>query len=114
MDAIVTRATRKHPDNRYPNMGAMLVDLDVAYGHGHGEPTHLFVDPDVYHPQNQKGREVAELLAKRWATLATIGNEQAERDAARSLPHLKTLAPDAADPADFEPLSDDALEICEG
>ena len=101
MDAIVTRATRKHPDNRYPNMGAMMIDLDVAFGHVLGEPTHtgLVVDPDVYHPQNQKGSEVADLLAKRWATLPPIG---------------KILAPDAADSADFEPLSDDALEICEG
>ena len=116
LDAIVTRATRKHPDNRYPNMRAMMLDLDVAFGLCEGEPAHagLVVDPDVYEPQNQKGREVAELLAKRWATLAPIGNERSERDAASLLPRLKTLAPDVADSADFEPLSDDALEICEG
>lgn len=116
LDAIVTRATRKHPDNRYPNMHAMEMDLDVAFGLRLGEHIHmdLVVDPDVYHPQNQKGREVAELLAKRWATLPPIGNRPPERNAASSLSHPKTLTPDAADPADFEPLSDDALEICDG
>jgi serine/threonine protein kinase len=116
MDAIVARATRKHPDNRYPDAHAMMIDLDVVFGQSFGEPSHadLVVDPDVYRPQNQKGREVAELLAERWATLAPIGNGQFERDAARSLAHPKILVPDAADSADFEPLSDDALEICEG
>jgi serine/threonine-protein kinase len=101
MDAIVTRATRKHPDNRFANMRAMMIALDVAFGLCEGEPTHtdLVVDPDVYHPQNPKGLEVAELLAKRWATLPPIGT---------------TLASDAVDSTDFEPLSDDALELCEG
>ena len=116
LDAIVTRATRKHPANRYPNMRDMLSALDSAFGNGDGEHTQmdLVVDPDVYQPQNPKGREVAELLAKRWSTLPPIGNGQAERDVTSLLTYPKPLAPDAADAADFEPLSDDALEICEG
>ncbi len=111
LDAIVTRATRKHPDNRYPDMLALMTDLDAAVEHSGGEPPHtnLVVEPDVYHPQNQKGREVSELLAKRWATLPPIGN-----DAACSLSQTAKLAHEAPDSTEFEPLSDDALEICEG
>lgn len=30
LDAVVERATRKHPENRYPNMLALLADLDAV------------------------------------------------------------------------------------
>jgi len=97
LDAIVTRATRKHPDNRYPNMRVMLSDLDVALGLCHGEPadTSLVVEPDRYHPKNHKGREVADLLAQRHASLALNHDGQSERDAAYALTRPETIMPEA-------------------
>ena len=39
MTAIeVLTALRKHPDNRYPTMSAMVKDLERAMGVRHGEP----------------------------------------------------------------------------
>ncbi len=126
MDAIVTRATRKHPDNRYPNMRAMLSDLDVAMGLCRGEPsnTDLVVAPDVYRPRNEKGREIAELLAKRFATFASNVSGQSARDFAYSLTQPETLTPralagdeqadDAPESVGFEELSDEDLEVGEG
>lgn len=121
MDAIITRATRKHPRNRYPNMRAMMIDLDVVFGLCHGEPTstELVVAPDIYEPQNAKGREVAELLAERYSRIAEIGRRQSERVAASpSNVHQHASAPilvdDGEDPTDFEDISDDELELCEG
>jgi eukaryotic-like serine/threonine-protein kinase len=121
MDAIITRATRKHPDNRYPNMRAMTIDLDVIFGLCRGDPTDtsLAVEPDVYAAQNDKGREVAELLAARFATMTHESGEQAERDAAYALSRTETIVPEGPqslgpESADFEDLSDDELEVCEG
>jgi serine/threonine-protein kinase len=97
LDAIVTRATRKHPDNRYRNVRAMLSDLDVAMGLCHGDPadTALVVEPDVYRPRNAKGREVAELLAERHATLALNQIGQSARDAAYALTRPESVMPEA-------------------
>jgi eukaryotic-like serine/threonine-protein kinase len=116
MDAIITRATRKHPINRYPNMRAMMIDLDVVFGLCQGDPTDtsLAIEPDVYSPQNEKGREVAALLAERYASMATVHSGQSERDAAFSLTRPETLVPEAQDSGDFEDLSDGDLEVCEG
>ncbi|HEY5958871.1 MAG TPA: serine/threonine-protein kinase, partial [Polyangiaceae bacterium] len=71
LDAIITRATRKHPHNRYSSVRDMMIDLDIVFGLCRGEVTTvpLRVDPDVYTPQNPKGREIAELLAERHATM---------------------------------------------
>lgn len=97
LDAIVTRATRKHPDNRYRNVREMLSDLDVALGLCHGDPADrsLVVEPDVYRPKNEKGREVAELLAQRHATLALNQSGQSERDVAYELTRPESLMPEA-------------------
>lgn len=109
MDALITRATRKHPRNRYPNMREMMIDLDVIFGLCRGEPTstQLTVDPDVYVPQNEKGCEVAALLSERFAAM-----KQQEAEALRT--HPRTLVPDARTPSEFEDLSDEDLEFCDG
>jgi eukaryotic-like serine/threonine-protein kinase len=116
IDAFVTRATRKHPDNRYPNMQDLMADLDVVLGICHGEPTNteLVVDPDVYEPQNAKGREVATLLAERYRTIAPMRYGQSEQEAAFALMRFRTLPPDSFAPSDFDELPDDDLERCEG
>jgi eukaryotic-like serine/threonine-protein kinase len=126
MDALITRATRKHPDNRYPNMRAMLSDLDVVCGLCKSEPiaSYLVVEPDRYVPQNEKGREVAALLAERYAAFAPSSGALSERDAAYALTHPRTLAPqglqveepetEAPESAEFEDLAADDLEVSEG
>jgi serine/threonine-protein kinase len=72
VEAIVLRAMRKHPDNRYPSMEKLLFDLDGALGlrlgaEGDAVPhVPLAKFPDVYKPKNPSGREVAQLLAARF------------------------------------------------
>jgi serine/threonine-protein kinase len=67
LERVVLRAMRKHPDNRYPSMQALLADLDGIVGLRSGpsdRPAAPAADvPDVYHPVNARGREFAELLA---------------------------------------------------
>lgn len=111
LDAIITRATRKHPDNRYPNMPAMMVDLDVVLGLCRGEPanTDLLIDPDVYEPRHDKGREVASLLAERHSSIFPI---ELERSGTMTLP--VTMPRDSFVSGDFEDLSDEDLELSEG
>jgi serine/threonine-protein kinase len=136
VDAIITRATRKHPRNRYSNVRDMLIDLDVVFGLCRGEvgSAEVSVDPDVYRPQNEKGREIAELLAERHATLVLNAAAQSEQQLAYLITRPETLAPAASNEAryadeastdldeagsgvasqDFEALSDEDLEILEG
>lgn len=111
VDAIITRATRKHPDNRYPNMPSMMVDLDVVLGLCRGEPanTDLVIDPDVYEPRNDKGREVAALLAERHSSIFPT---PLERSGTMTMP--VTIPPDGFVSGDFEDLSDEDLELSEG
>lgn len=126
MDAIITRATRKHPGNRYPNMRMMMIDLDVVFGLCRGEPadTTLTIAPDIYQPQNDKGREVAALLAERYAGMDPVDFGPSDADRAFAMARPKTIAPvimsnDVDDGTDFEDLSDedletaDAFELCE-
>jgi eukaryotic-like serine/threonine-protein kinase len=116
IDALVTRATRKHPDNRYRNMQELMADLDVVLGLGSGPPacTDLRVIPDVYEPQNDKGREVAALLAERYKSLAPAFCDKPAQEAALARLRLQTLPPNAAAPPDFHALEDEDLELCEG
>lgn len=74
IEAVIMRATRKHPDNRYPSMEALLLDLDrlvgfrgVATDELHHPP--LAVTPDAYDPKNPEGRKVAQMLARRFGTV---------------------------------------------
>jgi len=72
VEAIVLRAMRKHPDNRYSSMDALLSDLDrVLEPHPGSESESiprvpLAKFPDVYKPKNPMGREVARVLASRF------------------------------------------------
>ncbi len=80
IETIIVRATRKHPDNRYVNVAALLADLEAI---GTSSPPvwrPLLVDPDVYQPRNEKGREVAVLLAERYSTIAPPIFQEGEGD----------------------------------
>ncbi len=70
LEQIVLRCVRKHPENRYPSMQAVLDDLAR---HAAGEDISalpLKREPDVYKPKNLSGREAAESLAAYFGTEA--------------------------------------------
>jgi serine/threonine protein kinase len=68
VDRVVQTATRKHRDNRYPTMDAVIADLDVLLGLDARElaAVPLAVTPDAYVPTSERGREAAHLLAKKF------------------------------------------------
>jgi serine/threonine-protein kinase len=71
LERLILRCMRKHPDNRYPSMQAVLDDLLTIAGSDAGEMTDappLAPNPDVYQPRNQKGRDAAEALAAYFGT----------------------------------------------
>ncbi|HEV8549683.1 MAG TPA: serine/threonine-protein kinase, partial [Polyangiaceae bacterium] len=68
LEQIVLRCVRKHPDNRYPSMQAVLDDLErVASGVEISELP-ISRDPDVYKPKRVDGRVAAESLARYFGT----------------------------------------------
>jgi serine/threonine-protein kinase len=64
LEAIVLRALRKAPDNRYPSMRHLVEDLRSlelhAELHAHGP----FCEPDAYLPQSPAAREAARAIAR--------------------------------------------------
>lgn len=74
LDEIVLRCVRKHPDNRYSSMQALLADLslltDVGAASEHISELPLAREPDVYRPRNPKAHGIAELLANYFGTEA--------------------------------------------
>lgn len=63
LDEIVLRCTRKHPDNRYPNMPAVADDLERV---ANGIPISnlpLVRDPDLFKARQSSSRAAAEALA---------------------------------------------------
>jgi hypothetical protein len=73
VDYVVGRATRKHRENRYPTMDALIADLDVLLGLDAREiaPPMLVVTPDIYVPTSERGREAANLLAEKFGQHAS-------------------------------------------
>lgn len=65
IDTLIQTAVRKHPDNRYPSMQAMLEDIErLINGHApRGVP--VTRTPDVYEPRSALGRSALELLTRR-------------------------------------------------
>ncbi len=70
LEAIVLRCVRKHPDNRYPSMRAVLDDLERVANGEEISDLPLVRDPDVYKPHNLSAREAAESLAGHFGTEA--------------------------------------------
>jgi eukaryotic-like serine/threonine-protein kinase len=66
LEQVVLRCLRKHPENRYPSMQAVLDDLDRIASAQEIQPLPLLRDPDVYNPKNVSGRAAAETLAARF------------------------------------------------
>lgn len=62
-EEIVLRCTRKHPENRYPSMQAVVDDLARVANGAEISSLPLKRDPDVYKPRHDSGREAAEALA---------------------------------------------------
>jgi serine/threonine-protein kinase len=52
LEQVVLRCVRKHPENRYPSMQAVLDDLDRIARSEDIQPLPLLRDPDVYNPKN--------------------------------------------------------------
>jgi eukaryotic-like serine/threonine-protein kinase len=65
IDTLILTAVRKHPENRYPTMLAMLDDIErVSQGRPpKGVP--LKRSPDRYEPRSELGRSALELLTRR-------------------------------------------------
>ena len=70
LEQIVLRCVRKHPENRYPSMQAVLDDLGRIAAGGEISELPLRREPDVYKPKNLSGREAAESLAAYFGTEA--------------------------------------------
>jgi eukaryotic-like serine/threonine-protein kinase len=70
LEQVILRCMRKHPENRYPSMDAVLADLERIASGGEISPLPLERDPDVYKPKNHSGRAAAETLAARFGTEA--------------------------------------------
>ena len=66
LERLILRCMRKHPENRYPSMHAVLEDLARIANGESIPPVELVRDPDVYKPRNHSGREAAETLAIRF------------------------------------------------
>lgn len=65
IDTLILTAVRKHPDNRYPSMLALLEDLErVVTGRPpHGVPLRRV--PDRYEPRSELGLRALDLLTRR-------------------------------------------------
>jgi eukaryotic-like serine/threonine-protein kinase len=77
VDAIVLKAMRKHPENRYPSMLALLDDVLAAID---AEPERasspgLVVAPDRYRPNSEQGAEAFKLLARKFGSFVTGAND---------------------------------------
>jgi hypothetical protein len=80
VDAIVLRAMRKHPDNRYPSMNALIADVVRTLQTGsnamlrHGlcaeQEAELSVLPDRYSPTTEHGQAALKLLARKFGKFA--------------------------------------------
>lgn len=73
IEAVVLNATRKHPDNRYASMQALLDDLDAIVGLTSKDVTIRPLDhtPDVYEPHSARGREALDVLSHKFGPYAT-------------------------------------------
>ena len=72
VDGIVLKAMRKHPENRYPSMLALLDDVVAAID---AEPErasspNLVIAPDWYRPNSEQGEAAFKLLARKFGKFA--------------------------------------------
>jgi hypothetical protein len=63
LDTVITRATRKHPDNRYRDVEELLLELEALASEAELPARELAVVPDYYEPRSQRGLSNARALA---------------------------------------------------
>jgi len=65
LDAVVQRAMRKRPENRYRDMAAFADDLDRLLGSdGMPQQPPMAREPDIYQPMTELGRKAALLFCR--------------------------------------------------
>jgi serine/threonine-protein kinase len=64
-ETVILGCIRKHPDNRYATMEAVLADLDSILAGGTVVGAPLVKEPDVYEPQSDLGQRALRLLQRR-------------------------------------------------
>ncbi|HET9960319.1 MAG TPA: protein kinase [Polyangiaceae bacterium] len=59
IEAVILNATRKRPENRYPSVADLVMDLDALVGLSTHDVTirSLRVSPDLFEPETQAGTE---------------------------------------------------------
>jgi serine/threonine-protein kinase len=74
LERMILTATRKHPDNRYASMQALLDDLDALIGVTAADVSERppKVSPDVYAPSTASGSEALTILAEKFGRFATL------------------------------------------
>lgn len=74
IERMILTATRKHPGNRYPDMQALLDDLDSMVGVSEAEVSQRPppVAPDAYSPSTLRGSEALSVLAEKFGRYASI------------------------------------------
>jgi serine/threonine-protein kinase len=82
IERMILTATRKHPGNRYPDMQALLADLDSMVGVSEAEVSQRPppVAPDLYAPRTARGAEALTILAEKFGRYATLPPKAPERD----------------------------------
>ncbi|HQF23952.1 MAG TPA: serine/threonine-protein kinase, partial [Polyangiaceae bacterium] len=66
LEALVAKAIRKHPDNRYPTMRALAQDLQhILDGSSPAYSSALSVEPDAYLPVTDLGKATAFLFCQK-------------------------------------------------
>jgi serine/threonine-protein kinase len=65
LDAVVVRAMRKRPENRYPDMTAMLRDLERLVRGETVDEAPMPVTPDLYAPKTDAGREAGRFFCRK-------------------------------------------------
>lgn len=73
IEAVILNATRKHPDNRYPDMDAMLEDLDAIVGLTSKAVSvrPLLRPDDIYEPQTLRAQQALEVLAQPYGSTSS-------------------------------------------
>lgn len=65
VDTLILTAVRKNPENRYPNMQALLDDIERVSNGRTPHGVQLKRSPDRYEPRSELGRSALELLTRR-------------------------------------------------
>jgi len=65
LETVILSAIRKHPDNRYSTMEALLADIDSLLSGSSVNGAPLVKEPDVYEPQSELGQRALRILQRR-------------------------------------------------